>query len=277
MPAMRAYRFMLLRRSSQAAILGLFICGNLLGWQALRGTLSSSRVLDTVPLTDPFALLQIIATQHSVASDALLGGLIVILFFGLLAGRAFCSWVCPLNVVTDAAGWLRKKTVLHVSGSRFVLSRKTRYGAIGVSLVVSFATGIAAFEWISPITMLQRGIIFGMGLGWTLVLAVFLFDLFVQRDGFCGHVCPLGGFHASITRFSLIRIRHDQGKCTSCGKCLDICPEQQVLQMVGKASGAVTSGACTNCGRCIEVCDDDAMKFGIRFSPAKQGTRSAGT
>jgi ferredoxin-type protein NapH len=143
---------------------------------------------------------------------------------------------------------------------------------LGISLAVSLATGVAAFEWISPIAMLHRGIIFGMGMGWTLVLAVFFFDLFVQRDGFCGHVCPLGGFYALITRFSLIRIQHDRENCSLCRKCLDICPEQQVLPMVGKASSAVTSGACTNCGRCIEVCPDNAMKFGTRFFPGKQRT-----
>jgi len=276
MPVFREYRFMLLRRISQTAIMGLFLGGNLLGWQALQGNLSTSRLLHVMPLTDPFAVLQIFAARHMVATEALTGSLIIMLFFGLIAGRSFCSWVCPMNMVTDAANWLREKAGLTVSGNGpVVISRRTRYGVIGISLAVSLATGIAAFEWISPIAMLHRGIIFGMGMGWTLVLAVFIFDLFVQRDGFCGHVCPLGGFYALITRFSLIRIQHDREKCSLCRKCLDICPEQQVLPMVGKSSSTVTSGACTNCGRCIEVCPDHAMKFGIRFSPGKQRTRIA--
>ena len=276
MPVFREYRFMLLRRISQTAIMGLFLGGNLLGWQALQGNLSTSRLLHVMPLTDPFAVLQIFAARHMVATEALTGSLIIMLFFGLIAGRSFCSWVCPMNMVTDAANWLREKSGLTVSGNGpVVISRRTRYGVIGISLAVSLATGIAAFEWISPIAMLHRGIIFGMGMGWTLVLAVFIFDLFVKRDGFCGHVCPLGGFYALITRFSLIRIQHDREKCSLCRKCLDICPEQQVLPMVGKVSSTVTSGACTNCGRCIEVCPDHAMKFGIRFSPGKQRTRIA--
>jgi ferredoxin-type protein NapH len=276
MPVFREYRFMLLRRISQTAIMGLFLGGNLLGWQVLQGNLSTSRLLHVMPLTDPFAVLQIFAARHMVATEALTGALIIMLFFGLIAGRSFCSWVCPLNMVTDAANWLREKAGLTVLGNGpVVISRRTRYGVIGISLAVSLATGIAAFEWISPIAMLHRGIIFGMGMGWTLVLAVFIFDLFVQRDGFCGHVCPLGGFYALITRFSLIRIQHDREKCSLCRKCLDICPEQQVLPMVGKSSSTVTSGACTNCGRCIEVCPDHAMKFGIRFSPGKQRTRIA--
>jgi ferredoxin-type protein NapH len=101
-------------------------------------------------------------------------------------------------------------------------------------------------------------------MGWTLVLSVFLFDLLLVKQGFCGHLCPLGGFYSIITRFSLVRVNHSMEKCTRCMKCLEICPERQVLPMVGTSSSAVSSGECTNCGRCIEVCMDDAMKFGSR-------------
>jgi ferredoxin-type protein NapH len=104
-----------------------------------------------------------------------------------------------------------------------------------------------------------------MGHGWTLVLAIFLFDLLIVNHGFCGHLCPLGGFYSLITRFSLIRVRHDKAKCTLCMKCTAICSERQVLPMVGKANSMVVSGECTNCARCIEVCDEGAMRFGMRY------------
>ncbi len=266
MPAFSDYRFLALRRISQISIMLLFVSGNLLGWHVLRGNLSTSKVLDVLPLTDPFAVLQIFASRHLVSTEALVGVLIIVLFFGLIAGRSFCSWVCPLNMVTDLANWLREKTGLDVSAKTPLLNRKARYWVIVTSLAVSFSTGIAAFEWVSPISMLHRGIIFGMGMGWTIILAVFLFDLFVKKDGFCGHLCPLGAFYALIARFSLIRVRHSKERCTLCMKCLEICPEQQVLPMIGKISSAVVSGECTNCGRCIEVCNDDAMRFSIRFS-----------
>lgn len=269
MPAFREYKILALRRISQVSVMLLFVAGNLLGWHVLRGNLSTSKALNILPMTDPFAVLQILASGHLVAGEALAGALVMVLFFGLIAGRSFCSWVCPLNMAADLACWLRKKTGLDPSGKPSAMSRKTRYWVIVTSLAVSLATGVAAFEWISPIAMLHRGIIFGMGMGGTLVLAVFLFDLFWVRNGFCGHLCPLGGFYSLITRFSLIRIKHSREKCTLCMKCLEICPEQQVLPMVGKTSAAVTSGECTNCGRCMEVCDADAMKFGVRIPYGK--------
>ena len=114
--------------------------------------------------------------------------------------------------------------------------------------------------------MLHRGIIYGMGLGWTAVAAVFLLDLLVVKNGFCGHICPLGGFYSIIGRYNIIKPRYIDERCTNCMKCIDMCPEKQVLHMVGKASGLVLSGECINCGKCVEVCDDDAIHFSSRFA-----------
>jgi len=47
-------------------------------------------------------------------------------------------------------------------------------------------------------------------------------------------------------------------------KCKDVCPEVQVLNMIGKRSEFVVKQECTNCGRCVDVCDDDALGFNIR-------------
>jgi ferredoxin-type protein NapH len=103
-----------------------------------------------------------------------------------------------------------------------------------------------------------------LGFGWAAMLVIFLFDLFILKNGWCGHICPLGGFYSTLGKFSLIRVDHDEEKCTICMKCKEVCPENQVLFMVGKSSEQVLMGECTNCGRCVEVCDDDALNFSIR-------------
>lgn len=260
------HRYLILRRLVQVSILLLFAAGSALGWKVLRGNLSSSRLLDAVPLADPFALLQILATGTLVSAEALLGGGIVLVLFGVIGGRAFCGWVCPVNMVADLAGSLRSLgRDAHASAalSGHPISRKARYWVLGMSLVLSALLGVAAFEWISPISMLHRGILFGMGLGWTAVLALFLFDLSVQRQGFCGHLCPLGAFYALAGTYGFLRVRHLKDRCTLCGECIRHCPEPQVLPMVGKHSGAVLSGECTNCGRCVDVCAEKAMRFGV--------------
>jgi ferredoxin-type protein NapH len=102
----------------------------------------------------------------------------------------------------------------------------------------------------------------GMGVGF--LVAIFLFDLFVVKNGWCGHICPLGGVHSIIGKYSLIAVEHNSDNCTLCMKCKEVCPEAQVLGMVGKRSEGVSQKECTNCGRCIDVCNDEALTFHIR-------------
>ena len=258
------HRFLMARRFTQLGILALYIAANAYGFMALSGNLSSSLLMKNIPLSDPFALLQMFAAGALLGLNVIIGGLIVSLFYLIVGGRAFCSWVCPMNMVTDAANWTRRVFYLEKIERKVWLGRSVRYWVLGLSLILSFLTGIAAFEMVSPISILHRGIIFGMGMGFAAVLSIFLFDVFAVKNGWCGHICPLGGFYALLGRFSMIRVKHDQTKCTLCMQCKDICPEKQVLSIIGKESGMIVSGECTNCGRCVEVCDDDALSFGVR-------------
>ncbi len=259
------YRYLILRRITQIGLLVLYFGANAWGWTLLQGNLSSSLILGVIPMSDPYAALQMLVAGAALAMDLLIGVAVVTVFYMLIGGRAFCSWVCPINMVTDAAAWLRDKLEINrVQNGKVPVKRVTRYWVLGLGLVVSAVMGVTAFEFISPISMVHRGLVFGMGFGWAAIAVIFLFDLFVLKNGWCGHVCPLGGMYSLLGKFSLIRVHHDEEACTLCMKCKDVCPEQQVLHMIGKESIPVLSGECTNCARCIEVCDDDALEFSIR-------------
>jgi len=259
------YRYLFFRRFTQISLLVLYFGANAWGWKMLQGNLSSSTILGVIPMSDPYAALQMLAAGAVLASDLLLGVLVVALFYFLIGGRAFCSWVCPINMVTDFASFVRELIGMNrLTGVKQPASRKLRYWVLALSLVVSAIMGLAAFEFISPISMMHRGIVFGIGFGWAAILIIFLFDLFVLKNGWCGHICPLGGFYSILGKFSLIRVKHNEENCTLCMKCKVVCPENHVLYMIGKESLPVLSGECTNCARCIEVCDDDALSFSLR-------------
>ena len=262
---LKAHRFMMARRLTQLGILGLFVAANSYGLMLLSGNLSASLVMKKLPLADPFALLQMFSAGALFGLDVLLGGALILLFYMVVGGRAFCSWVCPINIVTDAANGTRRVLLFDKAIEKKVwMSRDVRYWVLALTLIVSFLTGVSAFELVSPIGILSRGVIFGMGLSIAPILCIYLFDLFAVKNGWCGHICPLGGFYALVGRLSLIRVKHDHTKCTSCMMCKEICPEKQVLGIISKHSGAIISGECTNCGRCVEVCEGDALSFGVR-------------
>jgi ferredoxin-type protein NapH len=260
-----SYRYLILRRFTQIALLVLYFGANAWGWTILQGNLSSSLILGVIPMSDPYAALQMLFAGAVIATDLLIGVGVAAAFYALFGGRAFCSWVCPINMVTDFASWVREIIGMNqLTGVKQPASRNLRYWVLALSLVISAIMGVTAFEFISPISMVHRGLVFGMGFGWAAIVIIFLFDLFVLKNGWCGHICPLGGFYSLLSRFSLIRVSHLEENCTLCMKCKVVCPENQVLFMVGKETLPILSGECTNCARCIEVCDDDALEFSIR-------------
>lgn len=265
-----AHRFLLARRATQAGILALFLLGPLAGLWIVKGNLAYSLTLNTLHLADPYVLLQSLLAGHVPEKAGIIGGLTVLGFYFLVGGRAYCSWVCPVNLVTDAAKWLRDR--LGIRGPGANISRNARYWVLGLTLVMALATGTLAWEMVNPVSMLPRGLIFGMGAAWVVVGAVFLFDLFVSRHGWCGHVCPVGAFYGLVNRWSPLKVNAAQrARCNDCMDCFAVCPEPQVIKpaLKGESQGlgpVILAPACTNCGRCIDVCSKDVFSFGSRVA-----------
>ncbi|EGQ8055557.1 quinol dehydrogenase ferredoxin subunit NapH [Vibrio alginolyticus] len=259
----RAHRFLILRRLCQFTIIALFMAGPTLG--ILTGNLSSSMLLDTVPLSDPLIVLQALATGHVPEFNALLGVVIVVVFYAILAPRAFCAWVCPLNIVTDLAAWLRRKFNIKAS---YRWSPVIRYWLIPVLMLGSALSGAILWTWLDPVAALHRGLVFGMGAGWVLIALVFVLDLLLVEHGWCGHLCPLGATYGVIGRKSLLRVtavrRED---CTKCMDCFYVCPEPEVLrQPLKEGDRRVMDQNCISCGRCLDVCPEHVFEFKNRLS-----------
>lgn len=258
-----AHRFLLLRRASQLGIFTLFLLGPIAGVWIVKGNLASSLTLGVLPLTDPFVLAQVLATRHLPEISALIGAAIVIAFYALVGGRVFCAWVCPVNVVTDSAAWLRRR--FNISSGRMPRN-KLRHWLLGAVLLASAASGMAVWETVNPVSMTQRALIFGGSLAWGITAAVFLFDLLVAPRGWCGSLCPVGAAYALIGHKSVVRVsaRHSS-RCNDCADCYAVCPEPQVIPIAlkgkGGASPVIADPACTNCGRCIDVCGPDVFTF----------------
>jgi len=275
-----ANKWLIARRFSQLSILSVFLLGPWFSIWLVTGNLNSSLILQTIPLTDPYVLLQSLFAGNTPENTAITGAIIVLLLYVLVGGRVYCSWVCPVNIVTDAAQWLREQFKITGASS---LSRKTRYWILATTLVLPVVTGSIAWELVNPVSMLHRGLIFGMGLAWFIIAAVFLLDLLVSRRAWCSHLCPVGAFYSLLGTHSLIRIRADaREQCDDCMDCFMVCPEQQVIRPALKGyvnkndseqiGPVITSANCTNCGRCIDVCAKDVFHFGLRTNNIVQNT-----
>ncbi|AII15038.1 menaquinol dehydrogenase NapGH, membrane component NapH [Campylobacter iguaniorum] len=250
----------ILRRLVQFGILALFIAGNIYGVKILQGSLSSSTLLNTINLSDPFAVLQLFLASFSVSSVAITGAFIVLIFYALIAPRAFCGWVCPVNILTDCGAFLRTK--LKIGKNILNLSPNLRYYLLVLSLIFSAIFGIAAFESVSFVGGFTRGVVYLGSSAISIAVIIIAIETFVGKRLICAHICPLGAFYAIVSKFSLIRVKYNYDKCSKCFKCKVVCPEEKVLDIVGTKSGIISS-ECISCGKCVEVCNDDAINFSI--------------
>ena len=260
-------RWLLLRRLGQLAILALFLAGPWFGVWVLKGNLSASLIFDTIPLSDPLLALQSMVAGHWPYKTALIGAAIVLVFYLLVGGRVFCSWVCPVNVVTDAAAWSRRKLGIKTGRAP---DASTRYWLLGGILLATAISGVLVWEWVNPVSLLHRALIFGLWGSLLAIAGIFAYDLLIASRGWCGHLCPVGAFYGLLGRTALVRVSAAQrSACNDCMDCFVVCPEPQVirpaLKQAGQTHPLILSGDCTNCGRCIDVCDRQVFKMTHRF------------
>lgn len=273
-----AHKWLLLRRTSQLSLLALFIAGPALfaasGVWVLKGNLAGSLLFDTVPMTDWFVALQSLAAGHWPQLTAWLGLAVVVGAYLIVGGRSYCSWVCPVNVVSDAAAWARRRIGLKTGRTP---SKALRYWLLATVLVVSAATGTLAWELINPVSLTHRALIFGAGglagLASLILAGVFAYDLLIASRGWCGSLCPMGAAYSLLGHRSLVRVAAtERSRCNDCMDCFAVCPEPQVIRpaLKGDGSPVIRAAACTNCARCVDVCGQDVFRVTHRFEPRRE-------
>ncbi|MCG9728299.1 quinol dehydrogenase ferredoxin subunit NapH [Shewanella sp. Isolate13] len=261
----RAHKFLFLRRLSQVSVFALFAIGPWFGLWLLKGNLSASELFGVVPLSDPLATLQVLMTGHQPELSLILGAIIIVLLYAVLGGRVFCSWVCPVNMVTDLASWLRRKMNLPRTSE---MPRNLRYYLLALVLILPVLSGITVWEWLNPVPVLYRAVLFGAGSGLWILAAIFLLDLFISERAWCGHLCPTGALFGLIGKVSPVKVSAVNAKdCDNCMDCFVVCPERQVLKpaLKGKQPMIIDSD-CTQCGRCIDVCAQRVFQYQNRIA-----------
>lgn len=240
------------------------------------GSLSSSSIGPVVVL-DPFAVLQIAFASKSFDASWLIGALPVLIVYGLIRGRAFCGWVCPVNLLCEIVDKLRAKAGLRVP--EHVLPRHAKlYVAAGV-LVLSAILSIPVFETFSPISAINKGILFGSCAGLVTLAAIVVAELVWGRRVWCRALCPLGGFYEALGRVGLVNVRISYDACVHCDACARACLcDPEILEPVLAGDDVIVrAGDCMACGACVDACPTHALKMrlGRPWPPRRSGTASA--
>ncbi|WP_319823516.1 NapH/MauN family ferredoxin-type protein [Thalassovita sp.] len=256
-----------LRWISIIFINSLFIISFYWDVQLVEGSMSGSRFLG-FHMADPNAALQVMLAFKDVMLNLVIGTVTVVALWWIVGGRAFCSWACPYHLLAEWAeaihlflarrGWV-KDHPFH-RGLRVVLWV--------VFMVLAFVTGYTVFEYINPVGIVSRALIYGPTVAVIWVIFLLGIEIFFSRRFWCRYVCPIGLTYGITGAVAPVQIRYDLNKCLHEGECRAVCLVPHVLEItkMGYAQDEVEyiGPDCTRCGLCVDVCPQNALSFKVR-------------
>lgn len=275
----RGFRWAWVRHAVQVLALALFAAPVLAaGWSLLGlsvggeepaatpaqlpffGSLSSSSVAG-VNVLDPFGMLQVAAASKTFEVDWLLAALPVLIVYGLIRGRAFCGWVCPVNLLMEIVDAVRRK--LRIEVREMPVPRHAKLWIALAVLALSALTSVPVFEAFSPISAINKGILFGAVTGLWVLAAIVAVELFWGHRVWCRSLCPLGGFYEALGRVGQVNVKLDREACIHCDACKRSCLSDPAIldPVLTERDVIVRAGDCMACGSCIDACPTRALSF----------------
>ena len=179
------------------------------------------------------------------------------IFVPLLFGRGWCGYACWTAMVLDFLPFKvpRKPENERERGERW--SRRNigwmRYVMFAISLIFVAALFLAHVGNIEKIMFWAFiiGNIMYYGLG---ILLAFIYQ---DNRAFCKYLCPITVFLKPMSYFALIRVKCDESKCISCGKCRKVCPME--VDMLDPSKRRKNGTECILCLECKRNCPVDAL------------------
>ncbi len=242
----------------------LFVISYYFDVQLVEGALTASRVVG-FHMADLNSALQVMLAFKHVVINLVIGTTTVFVFWWLLGGRTFCSWVCPYHLLAEWAEILHLKLAAKGLVKDHPFDRRARTWFWFIFAVLAFVTGYTVYEFISPTGIVSRALIYGPGLALLWVALLLLFEIFYSRRAWCRYACPIGLTYGFVGALSPMKVEYHLESCFHEGECRKVCLVPHVLNTVikGRAQGMhVELGAdCTRCGRCVETCPTGSLTY----------------
>jgi polyferredoxin len=242
-----------------------------------------------------YVVQDLLGSGWKVKYTSLIAPTICFLILGVIFGRAWCAWVCPIGFIQDMFTRVRK----YLNISNYSLTDKlkqvatfTKWFLVLSLIVLSIGIGIPHFflkayqyDLILPFCQICPGKQIYTMLGGRLnqvlkvdtistlttvmgylAIASFIFYLittaFIRRL-WC-RICPMTIFLGFLNKISFLTLRKEGKRCTKCGICLRACPVQVKEVYEEKEKERIDPHTCILCYRCVEMCPEkDALKVGF--------------
>lgn len=229
-----------------------------------------------LPISSMLALRQLIFTgQWDMIHPAGLTIMLLVLLSALLAGRAFCSWVCPIGTISDwlsrLSAWLLNKFGVKqwvprgwkadgLKSLKWLLLLFFLYiiwAAMSLEDAIDFLH--APYNQVADLKML---LFFLQPSQLTLLVLALLAVLTIFIPGFwCRFICPYGLLAGLVGKLGLAGIIGEKKSCIQCGQCQSACSNGLNPQEKFRVSQL----ECTLCLQCVEKCPAKTLGLGIRL------------
>jgi len=190
-------------------------------------------------------------------------GLVVfalVLALGLVAKKAFCSWVCPIGTLSEVLASLSRRLFRRRLGLPRLLDlplRSLKYLLLAFFVyAVFFQMSPAAvadfldspynrvadvkmlyfFERLSPVAL---GVLAGL-----VLLSV------VVPYAWCRYLCPYGALLGGLSLLSPLKVTRHAPSCIDCDLCTKACPSRLPVAKLAR----VRSDECSGCLSCVAAC-----------------------
>ncbi|HMT13564.1 MAG TPA: NapH/MauN family ferredoxin-type protein [Aestuariivirga sp.] len=245
----------------------LFIISYWFDVQLVEGALTASRFVG-FHMADLNGALQVMLAYKEVMLNLVIGTVTVVLAWWFVGGRAFCSWICPYHLLAEWAEWLHLKLVAMGWAKDHPFHRSLRAVLWFAFLALALVTGYTVFEFVNPVGIVSRALIYGPTIALLWVLFLLGIEVFYSRRFWCRYVCPIGLSYGITGAVSPLQVEYNLEKCLHEGECRKVCLVPHVLEVtkMGYASDAFEyiGADCTRCGMCIDACPQNALRFKLR-------------
>lgn len=183
-----------------------------------------------------------------------------IILLSLLFGKAFCSWFCPVGLLSESLGDIGRKLFGRLLNPPRWLDyplRSLKYLLLAFFVYTIFwamdAMALRAFLD-SPYNLVSD-----IKMYWffaepsrttVIVLGILIALSLVIRHFWCRYLCPYGALLGVTSLLSPHKIKRIESGCIDCGACARVCPARINVDKVR----TVLSDECTSCLTCVQSC-----------------------
>lgn len=195
---------------------------------------------------------------------------IIILILGLFFKKSFCSYICPVGLISESLWPLGEKLFKKnlrlwkwldypLRSLKYLLLFFFAYAVLWQMDVFSLKQFIySPYNKVADIKMLLFFTNIDSFAFWTLVI-LFVLSIII-KNFWCRYLCPYGALLGFLSIFSPVKVTRNEETCTDCQKCTNVCPHLIQVHTLER----VSSDECTGCAICVDACpEEDTLDFKV--------------